>query len=142
MMCGTRCRDGLCLPLQFLFEYFPWFCELWLFSMGICYLIILVSFLQMLALVDATNNSLYSVCYILSNRNAILATRISILLSILILSTYLRRYFVCCNFLDTATTDSLIYKFNQNVSSLWTVTLSSSVFFIISGTFLNPQYVF
>lgn len=112
------CRDGLCFPLQFLFEYFPSFCELWLFSMGICYLIILVSFLQLLALVDAINNSLYSVCYILSNRNAILSTRISILLSILVLSTYLRRYFVCSNFLDTATTDSNLFI---SSTRMWTL---------------------
>ena len=50
----------------------------------------------MLALLDGTNNSLYSSCYILSDRNAILSVRISILSSILILRThYLRGYFIC-----------------------------------------------
>ena len=90
------CRGGLYLSLQDPLEYFPWFCELWLFLMEISHLFILVGFVQMLALLDGTNNSLYSSCYILSDRNAILSVRISILSSILILRThYLRGYFIC-----------------------------------------------
>lgn len=67
--------------------------------MEIFYLIILVSFIQMLPLSDATTNSLDSGCYTLFNRNAILSVRMSILLSILILRTHLWGYFVFSDFL-------------------------------------------
>lgn len=67
------------------FDYFQW---------KFVHVDILVSFVQMLAFLDATNNSLYSGCSILSNSNAILSTSVSVLLSILILNTHLRGCFV------------------------------------------------
>lgn len=66
----------------------------------------------MLAILGATSYSFYSDCRILSNRNAILSIKVTIFLSILILSTHLRGIlfilsFIYCNSRKNILTDKI-----------------------------------
>lgn len=90
----------------------------------------------MLAILGATSYSFYSDCRILSNRNAILSIKVTIFLSILILSTHLRSILFILSFYILQQPkkyfdrQNQIYKFNQNRSLFvfcWALILSSLV---------------
>lgn len=62
----------------------------------------------MLAILDATSNSFYSGCYMLSNRNAILSTKVTIyFFKYLDSKNTFKGYFICSNFLYIATAEKI-----------------------------------